>query len=221
MNYFSSGHGYEGHTKLVDHSAQKLIELKPVRLGGLGSLDVAWEKKLISEQIGTIEKMIDEISQEKTIAKEPKEKLEGILPTPSELGKVRIGILTELQKNLEKEYYSHVKKVLEKKEDFQLLPLSGQLSYDPPYTDAIQSLRRRYRIDMIIYLDSKSWSTGTTYHTVLVDTAEERMVELPRIFIPLESRHRWETMLVEKQIMPIEEMMEEVHRKKRESNRQE
>ncbi len=53
-----------GHTKLIDITGQRLVELKPVRIG-YTLQSPGWEKKMVKKHIGAIEKMIEEISQEK------------------------------------------------------------------------------------------------------------------------------------------------------------
>lgn len=207
MNYLSSGRGYEGHTKLVDLSAQKLIELEPVTLGGLGGLDVRWERKLVSKQLGPIREMIDEISQQKL----------AVAPAPTErrpFEKVRVGVVTELQKNLEAEYFTHLKEALGKREDIQLVRLVGQVTYDAPHPEAIEGLKRKHQIDMIIYVGTKAYSTGELYWTGLVDTSNQKFVEGPKVYIKQENRYRWEKMLVERQIKPIENMIDEISQKK-------
>jgi hypothetical protein len=212
MNYMASGRGYEGHTKLIDLSAQKLTELDPVGLGGLAGLDVRWERKLVSKQLGPIQKMIDEISQQKIAARKDQEGLEATLPESTELRKVRIGVVTELQKNLEREYFNQLKEVIEKREDTQLLLLVGQATYDAPHPEVIEGLRQKYQIDMIIYVGTKAYSTGQLYWTGLVDTSKEELVKLPGVYIKQENVHRWEKMLVERQIKPIENMITQIYR---------
>ncbi len=214
MNYLVSGRGYEGHTKLVDLSAQRLIELDPVELGGYGTLHAAWEKELVSQQIGPIEKMIAEISRAKTATRKSEERLEGTLPTPTEPKRVRIGVVTELQENLERDYFKHLTAVLEKRVDSELLLLVGQVTYDAPHPEAIEGLKRKHQIDMIIYVGTKAYSTGELYWTGLVDTAKQKFVDVPKVYVKQENRYRWEKMLVERQIKPIEKMVHEISREK-------
>jgi hypothetical protein len=52
-----------GHTKLIDISGQRLVELKPVRIG-YTLQSPGWEKKMVKKHIGAIEKMIEEISSQ-------------------------------------------------------------------------------------------------------------------------------------------------------------
>jgi hypothetical protein len=67
---YQGGHGWRSYTKLVDISGQRLVELKPVRIGDGGwPFPPRWEKKLVKRQIGAIEKIIDEISGEKRKSK--------------------------------------------------------------------------------------------------------------------------------------------------------
>ncbi len=62
---YERGRGWRGYTKLVDISAQRLVELKPVSLGS-PYIRPGSEKKLVKKQIRPIEKMIDEIAQQKS-----------------------------------------------------------------------------------------------------------------------------------------------------------
>jgi len=207
--------GIQGATKLVDISGQRLVELEAVSIGsGYASFRPGWEKKLVSQQIGPIEKMIDEISREKMLAGKSEERWEVILPEPTEPRKVRIGVLTELQKNLETEYFDHLKETLEKREDNQLLLLVGPFTYDRPHPEAIEGLKQKHQIDMIIYIGSKASSTGEVYWTGLVNTSNQEFVEVPTVYVKQENRYRWEKILVERQIKPIEEMIDEISREK-------
>ena len=207
--------GIQGATKLVDISGQRLVELEPVSIGaGYATSRPGWEKRLVSKQIGPIERMIDEISREKMRAGKSEERWEATLPQPSEPKKVRIGVLTELQKNLETEYFDHLKEALEKREDNQLLLLVGPFTYDRPHPEAIEGLKRKHQIDMIVYIGSKASSTGDVYWTGLVNTSNKEFVEAPTVYVKQENRYRWEEILVERQIKPIEKMIDEVSREK-------
>jgi len=175
-----------------------------------------WEEMLVERQTKAIEKMIDEISREKMHAGKSEERWEATLPEPTETRKVRIGVLTELQKNLETEYFDHLKEALEKREDNQLLLLVGPFTYDRPHPEAIEGLKRKHQIDMIIYVGSKASSTGDVYWTGLVNTSNQEFVEVPTVYVKQENRYRWEEMLVERQTKPIEKMIDEISREKRE-----
>ncbi len=65
---YERGRGWRGYTKLVDISARRLVELKPVNLGS-PYIRPGSEKKLVKKQMGAIEKMIEQISQEKRKSK--------------------------------------------------------------------------------------------------------------------------------------------------------
>ncbi len=201
-------------TKLIDISGQRLLQLDPIRLDRSHGILAGWEKKLVSEQIGPIEKMADEISQQKMLPKKPEGRLEVTLQAPAELKKVRIGVLTELQKNLERDYFNGLKEVLAKREDSELVLLLGPITYDPPYTEAIKSLRQKYQIDMIIYIGTKVYSTGDLYWTGLVDASKQKFVDIPTVYIPQENRYRWEKILLKKQLEPIEKMIDEISQEK-------
>ncbi|NIN00183.1 MAG: hypothetical protein GTO24_19530 [candidate division Zixibacteria bacterium] len=64
--------GTKAFTKIF--SGKSFIRLDPIIVGGVSSdpitaFEAGWEKKLVKRQIGAIEKMIEEISQEKKKSK--------------------------------------------------------------------------------------------------------------------------------------------------------
>ncbi|NIQ39738.1 MAG: hypothetical protein GTN81_14290 [Proteobacteria bacterium] len=206
--------GLNAYTKLVDIPASRLVELDPIEMGWKAFYGPApgVGKKLLSEQIGPIEKMIAQVSRAKTAARMSQEGLEATLPESREFRGVRIGVVTELQKNLEREYFKQLKEIVEEMEDTQLLLLVGQATYDAPHPEVIEGLRQKFQIDMIIYVGTKAYSTGQLYWTGLVDTSKKELVKLPGVYIKQENMHRWEKMLVERQIKPIEKMITQIYR---------
>jgi hypothetical protein len=158
--------------------------------------------------------MIAEVSQQKMLARKAEEKPEVVPPATIESKKVRIGVLTELQKKAEGEFFDHLKKVLEKRDDSELILLLGPVTYDPPYKEAIKRIRQKYQIDMIVYVESKPYATGEAFDTALVDTSEQKIVELGSVYVRIEKTNVWEKILVKKQIGPIENMIGEIFQAK-------
>jgi hypothetical protein len=222
-NAWQHGRGNHAMTKLIDISAQRLVELEAVDIGhGYAGFRPGWQKRLVSKQIGPIERMIHEISQGKMTAREPEEMVRAAPAAPAQaVTKVRIGVLTELQKTLEQAYFDHLKAVLEKRDDCQPVLFLGPITHDAPYTEVIKHLKQKHQIDMIIYVGSRSYSTGEAFWTVLVDTSQQKEVELDGVYVPRENRYRWEKMVVKKQLEPIEEMIEGISQEKKASRLQE
>ena len=68
INQWSVG-GLMVYTKLVDIYGQRLVKLDRINLGQRG-FHCGWEKKVVREQIGSIDKMINEIYRERTKSKQ-------------------------------------------------------------------------------------------------------------------------------------------------------
>lgn len=137
-------------------------------------------------------------------------------PQPEELEKVRIGVLTDLLTNRERDYFTHLKELLGKREDCQVLKLSDPINYDTVDADAAESLKQKYQIDMIIcvkFFDQYALG-GLMVYTKLVDISGQRLVKLKRINLGRRGfAYGWEKKSLMKQIKPIEKMIDEIHRK--------
>jgi len=157
------------------------------------------------------------IYRERTELYEEKVEVAVTTPQPKEPGKVRIGVLTDLTARFDRKYFAHLKEVLGKREDCQLLKLSDPIRYDMLDVNEIRNLGRKYQIDMIISLRSTAWSTGDRFYTKLIDVSDQKVVKLDRMFLRSEHERRWEKMLVRKQIGPIEKMIDQISREKMKS----
>ena len=144
-----------------------------------------------------------------------KQKLAVTIPQPKEHGRLRIGVLTKLEKG----YFAHLKEVLGKREDCQLLELRGPIDYEKVELKTARSLKQKFEIDMLICVKKVWTNVATTAHTKIIDISGQRLVQLKSVDIGVydQRAYGWEKKLVKQQIGSIEEMIDRIYREKRKS----
>ncbi len=142
-------------------------------------------------------------------------------PRPEEAEEVRIGVVTKL----ERKYFAHLKEVLGKRGDCELMEIIDPISYDKLNVDTARTLKQRYQIDMIVCVRQIAGYGGIGTRAFTKIISGERVMTLPPITIgfgtaasdPSRLHIGWEKKLVSEQIGPMEKMIEEIYREKRKS----
>jgi hypothetical protein len=164
------------------------------------------EKQLIEER--------ELLESERERLEKEKQKLAAITPQPTEVNRVRVGVLTTLRGT----YLRQLMSDLRGKPDRELMLLTDSIGCDSLDVDNVRGLGQKYQIDMLICIRHLWSKTAMRVVTKLFDISGQSLVKKTALAGLYKTGWRapeWEKKLVNKQIGPIEKMIEDISRKKR------